>query len=38
MKVCSNGNICDLADGVCKCGGRICQPNETCDTTTHLCQ
>jgi len=37
MKLCSNGNICDLQDGICKCGGVVCTASQICDNTSHLC-
>jgi hypothetical protein len=37
MTLCSNGNICDSADGICKCGGLICPADQLCDNTSHLC-
>jgi hypothetical protein len=37
MKLCSNGNVCDSQDGICKCGGQICPADQICDNTSHHC-
>jgi hypothetical protein len=35
---CTNGQACDPADGVCKCGAAPCATGELCDPNTITCQ
>ncbi len=35
---CTNGQACDPADGVCKCGGTPCAADQLCDANTQTCQ
>jgi hypothetical protein len=35
---CTNGQACDPADGVCKCGAAPCAAGELCDPNSQTCQ
>jgi hypothetical protein len=35
---CTNGQACDPADGVCKCGGTPCAADQLCDPNSQTCQ
>ena len=35
---CTNGEACDPADGICKCGGAPCPADQLCDPNTQTCQ